>query len=241
MIPAAEAVICCEGYHDRAFWAGWLESLGCRSQRMAPDGRKVTGGQFGYGTPAGRFIRVIPCHGDDYVLRVAQQLLRERETRPLRHLVINLDADCGADDADGARPRLDAVAARVRQADRRAKRLDDGAWRLTDGTRVTAVLWTIDEQPADGVPGQQCLERLVCAALAEVYPERARAVHAWLAGRPDADDHGPKPHVWSFMAGWHADQGCDGFFRALWGNERLAEALRRRLAPVRPVIDALLG
>ncbi|MDT7815668.1 MAG: hypothetical protein QOJ42_5584 [Acidobacteriaceae bacterium] len=35
----SESVILCEGYHDRAFWDGWLRYLGCSDPGVPPPGR----------------------------------------------------------------------------------------------------------------------------------------------------------------------------------------------------------
>lgn len=32
----SESVILCEGFHDRAFWDGWLTHLGCNSDGFRP-------------------------------------------------------------------------------------------------------------------------------------------------------------------------------------------------------------
>ena len=55
--PSTQSVVLCEGYHDRAFWAGWLKTLGWfipakyGNQKdgykvVDPAGKKVIGGQF---------------------------------------------------------------------------------------------------------------------------------------------------------------------------------------------------
>ena len=36
----SEAVVLCEGFHDRAFWAGWLLRLGCTDPGLLPDGTR---------------------------------------------------------------------------------------------------------------------------------------------------------------------------------------------------------
>ena len=53
-----ESVVLCEGYHDRAFWTGWLQHLGCANpgQRQGsaeirvkdPWGDRVRGGEFAF-------------------------------------------------------------------------------------------------------------------------------------------------------------------------------------------------
>jgi len=35
----SESVILCEGYHDRAFWAGWLLHLGCTDPGLPSAGK----------------------------------------------------------------------------------------------------------------------------------------------------------------------------------------------------------
>ena len=32
----SESLVLCEGYHDRAFWAGWLGRLGCSDVGFRP-------------------------------------------------------------------------------------------------------------------------------------------------------------------------------------------------------------
>ena len=70
----SESIVLCEGYHDRAFWAAWLELLGCtdpgkqkcgggRKDVLDPWGNKVVGGQYAFHSISGRFVRIIPCNG----------------------------------------------------------------------------------------------------------------------------------------------------------------------------------
>src|SRR5436309_2878174 len=108
----SHSVILCEGYHDRAFWAGWLKYLHC---------------------------------------------------------------------------------------------IDSGA------TKVALVRWEASDPDGPGLPQQQTLERLVCAALIAAYPTRAKSVQDWLDSRPQPPGTHPKEHAWSHMAGWYADQGCEAF------------------------------
>jgi hypothetical protein len=112
------------------------------------------------------------------------------------------------------------------------------------GAAVSLVLWRTADEDLDGVPRKHTLERLVCVALSEVYHKRARAVQAWLDGRPDEPvppHSGPKQFSWSFMAGWSADYGCDYFFESLWKNDQLVAALERRLGETgaRSVVEAM--
>src|SRR5262245_28233626 len=97
----SESVILCEGFHDRAFWDGWLTFLGCKSDGFKPGtpgdpasdpwGDKVRGGQFAYHSKSGSFVRLRPCNGKHQVLREAFIRLRQRNVKPLLRLVINVD------------------------------------------------------------------------------------------------------------------------------------------------------
>lgn len=242
MSPAAESVILCEGFHDRAFWKGWLEHLGCVDARprrgsalgpaVDPFGKQVAGGHFALHTPSRAFVRVRPCNGDHGVLDQITIRLKERSTQALRRLVINLDTDAesGDEDARLTAGLLQSIEQRVNAAGSAWMRLGGGELALDAGaTLVSVVLWSVDEPPAAHLPEKQTLERLVCAALCAAYPDRAGAVATWLASRPAAPAAGPKEHAWSHMAGWYGAQGCDDFYQALWRDPAVAAELRRRL------------
>ena len=67
MTDPSENVVLCEGYYDRAFWAGWLLHLGCVDLRVIeqrptgkrkvldPWGGDVEGGAFGFRAKDGTF------------------------------------------------------------------------------------------------------------------------------------------------------------------------------------------
>ncbi|WP_437992273.1 hypothetical protein [Sorangium sp. So ce145] len=246
MSASVESVVLCEGYHDRAFWAGWLvERLGWTDARPRrengtydiardPFGKPVTRGDFAYRTPLGRFLRVRPCHGDSQVLAVMKTRLRERTTNGLRRLAVNLDVDTDAAETNGAPQReaalRDAVERIVAQEDPRWSRTPDGDLCLDGGaTLVSLVLWSASDPPTPELPPQQTLERLVCAALRAAYPDRAAAVGVWLASRRDPPPATPKEHAWSHMAGWYAAHNCDDFFQAVWRTPAVAAELEARL------------
>jgi len=228
---SGEAVILCEGFLDRSFWAGWLEHLGCPAPVpgtavVDPAGRQVTKGHYGYyaGT---RFVRVVPCHSRQNILPEARRRLAEREIDPLSRLVVCIDADT---DAEQTTP---ATGLRVEDLEREIKQLAPDARRNTEGdieldagaVRVSLVRWECNDRLGKGIPARQTLERLVCAALVAAYPERAPAVQAWLDGRPNPPARNPKEHAWSYMAGWYADHGCEDFFREVWRDERVVPQL----------------
>ncbi len=101
----SESVILCEGYHDRAFWKGWLTHLGCtepglpgpgkstRSRILDPWNTLVSKGQYAYHSKSGQFLRVQPCGGKSKVRDAAELRLQERNSKPLIRLVINVDPD----------------------------------------------------------------------------------------------------------------------------------------------------
>ena len=80
----SETILLCEGYYDRAFWDGWLRFLGCVEERSDPWKKAVRGGgQYGYRTPQGGFLRLTPCQGKDKVLPWARQRLARRRVEPV--------------------------------------------------------------------------------------------------------------------------------------------------------------
>src|SRR5207247_8902599 len=102
----SESVILCEGFQDRAFWAGWLTYLGCSDEGYRPGSRgfpapdpwggKVLRGQFAYLSRGGSFLRVVPCGGKSFILPEARVYLSQRATKPLLRLVVNVDPDVSA-------------------------------------------------------------------------------------------------------------------------------------------------
>jgi hypothetical protein len=101
--------------------------------------------------------------------------------------------------------------------------LDAGA------TTVSLIRWEATDPPAPGLPAQQTLERLVCAALNAAYPPRANSVQNWLDSRPDPPNPDPKEHAWSYMAGWYADQSCEASYSSLWIDPQIVTQLESRL------------
>ena len=96
---------------------------------------------------------------------------------------------------------------------------------LLDGgkTVISIVRWKASDAASPGLPAQQTLERLVCAALVEAYPQRGQAVQEWLDSRSDGPKAGIKEFGWSYMAGWYAEYGCEAFLGKLWNDKRVAE------------------
>jgi hypothetical protein len=241
----SESVILCEGYHDRAFWAGWLTHLGCtdpgipsvgrttRSQVLDPWNTPVTGGHFAYHSRSAQFVRIVPCHGKSKVLQAARFRLGQRGLKPLIRLVINVDSDVAASGTSTGTTglRRQDVEQLVRNTfDPAATVNADGEIEVDGGaTRVTLIRWEVNDPPARGLPDQQTLERLVSAALAAAYPGRATALQDWLDSRPGPPPADPKDHAWSYMAGWYAEQGSEFFYSNLWRDAGVVNQLESRL------------
>ena len=102
----SDSVVLCEGYHDRAFWKGWLARLGCAEARTAivqrsPGNKQIAKGEYDYRAVSGRIIRVIPCGGKRLLMRAARVHLGDRGMSPgLERLVINVDADTALEATD---------------------------------------------------------------------------------------------------------------------------------------------
>jgi len=250
MSSKTESVILCEGYHDRAFWAAWLLYLGMtdrgdpngadqRTSVLDPWGKKVERGQFGFYSESGKFVRVFPCRDRRNTLREAENRLNNEQQRQqqqaatpqLTRLVLNVDADTDAGSGTAKTGfRREDLKRELEKFDDAVNENDDGDFALFDGaTLVSLVRWEANDSPRDGLPNQQTLERLVCASITAVYPERAEPIQKWLSSRPDAPQAGPKEFGWSHMAGWYADAGCEAFFRVVWTNARVRDELKARL------------
>lgn len=176
----SESVILCEGYLDRAFWAGWLTRLGSTisgepGRIRDTAGRVVAKGHYLYRSKSGKDVRIVPCHGKPNIHTEARQRMTQRTMSPrLIRLVVNVDPDVDVS-APGAATglRLQDVHAMVREFDAAATEIAEGDIALDGGTTlVSLVRWEAEGGDVEGVPTQQTLERLVCLGLATAYPDR---------------------------------------------------------------------
>lgn len=244
-----ESVVLCEGYHDRAFWAGWLEHLGCtdpgkrpgkkgRAPLVDPWGVPVAAGHFGYHSKSGRFVRIFHCDGKKNVSREARNRLKQEGERlskgatapRLARLILNVDADVNVEgspvETGFTQHDLRSV---VKEYDPSARDSEEGDLLLFEGAVIVSLVrWEVGDGPAPGLPSQQTLEGVVCAAVVAAYPNRGPAVQTWLDSRPDAPAAGPKEFAWSHMAGWYADKACEGFYRRLWKDDAVVSELESR-------------
>lgn len=242
MSDPIESVIFCEGYHDRAFWKGWLQH--CRCTNLAepeagregpkpvydPWGDRVAGGQYGFRSRSEHFIRVVPCGGKDKIVGFARRRLKDRERRPLANLILNVDSDQNAGLTEvgtcGISPqRFEQL---VREFDPAAQVGTTNHVALGD-TQLYVIRWETEDPTARGLPEKQTLERLVCAAVVSAYPDRAEPLQNWLDSRPVPPPANPKEHAWSYMAGWYADHGCEDFYTHVWRDESIVAELEARL------------
>ncbi len=240
-----ESVILCEGYHDRAFWKGWLEHLGCvdpglhsgksvRTPILDPWGTRVVGGQYAFHGHSGQFIRLVPCHGKTKLRPAVAARLSERKTKSLAQLVVNFDSDQPAHDT-GATDHLslNTLEQLTLSQDHRRTVIGPGDYLLDAGqTRVSGVVWTAPAAELPGVPRHQTLERIICAATATAFPERGHCVKQWLESRPNSPAREcleGKEIIYSYMAGWHAEQGSEPFYSHVWTVPPIRDALIEHL------------
>lgn len=248
MNSPSETVILCEGYHDRSFWHGLLEDAGyidARPKRtngslgkaIDPFNKPVEGGDFAFLSSEGAFVRVKPCQGAPKVVERAKMRLGQRTTEPVAHLIINLDTDAtdSEDDATAKGKLVASMRDRIRALAADFVEEEPGDMLIDNrSTRISIVLWSAPEPAMPELPDKQTLERLLCAALRDVYPERATKIAEWLAARPGSPpvhSKSYKAHAWLQMGGWYPEYGCDAFYRNVWQlgpvRDRLRERVRR--------------
>lgn len=249
--PPPFTIALCEGYHDRSFLAGALvERLGWEEPGLEADGRRkpwqdrwgqVAGGDFGYVHPETRAqIRLRPCGGHTKVPVAVQKVLQGRATRPFDRLLVNYDGDKGGDGPDYLARIHGSVRDLLVRSGAEPEIVSEGRFLIDGGARsVDVMVWRCDGPPREGVPAQQCLERVLCTAAAAVWPDRMASVGRWLRERPepttrvsgDAEGAPPtiaKSHGWTLMAGWFADHGCDDFLKQVWRSP-MRDALEKLL------------
>jgi hypothetical protein len=219
-----ETYILCEGYHDRAFWAGALLHLGCTDPGIVDGGgrkrrsvldpwNKIVGrGNFGYRTASDHFMRIVPAHGRSEVMKIGRERLESRRVQELSRLVLSVDSDLPVDGLgqDGATPTGPDLLNWVKAIDPGATLPDRKGDEvvLADGTRVNLLRWrTADSARRPGVPDKQTLERVLCEALVRAHPDRVEVVECWLKSRPMPPASDPKDHAFSYLAGWWAKTG----------------------------------
>lgn len=241
MSEPSQSIILCEGYHDRAFWQGWLLThLGyvdpgarpgaARTDVWDPWDKKVGSGQFGFISPSGHFIRVVPCQGKQNVPSAARRYLKDRKINRVARVVLNVDSDSEAGIVPQTNASIAALLALAKTVEPTAQQIDETHVALDTGSTVlSSIRWETDAAETTGVPIKQTLERLVCSAMAAAYPARAQSVQSWLDARPDPPPPEVKEFAWAYMAGWFAEKNCDYFYSNLWEIKPIADELVKRL------------
>jgi hypothetical protein len=246
MTRTSMTVVLCEGYHDRAFLSGVLVThLGWIDARQQPDGSKrpardqlgaVGGGDFGYRRLSDDHqLRVRPCEGDSKIPE-ALRLLIEKD-KPFDRLVICYDGDKGSNQADFLDRIHQSVEGLLSRNGLNPVASAPGRWSCQGLCReALALVWHCGDRPTPGVPEQQCLERVVCAAAAEVWPERLASLAEWLRLRPSPSisfsenrTPFPKSNALTLVGGWFAKQDYQDFLKSAWSHPEMAAALRARL------------
>ncbi|MDD4889873.1 MAG: hypothetical protein PHU85_08060 [Phycisphaerae bacterium] len=242
----SETYILCEGYHDRAFWDGLLRRLGCADPGLKADGTRTIprdpwglfvrgSGEHAFESRSKAFIRVVPTGGKNNVLRFARRRLADRSSqKALPRMVLSVDSDVNVDGSPNPAAGVvtdAAVADLAREFDAAAVARSADEYALDNGaTLINVIRWTADDPVAAGLPIQNALERLICASILAVHPERAEPVHRWLLSRPAPPPSTGKEFAWSYVAGWYADRGdYEAFCSTLWDDPAIADQLMGRL------------
>src|SRR5207245_7683574 len=105
-------------------------------------------------------------------LPAARSFLTSRNRKRLPRLVVNVDPDTVVGSSAGAPGglKLSDVLNFIQTVDPAATLNSDGEIEI-DGaaTKVSLIRWEANDPPTDGIPNQQTLERLMCAALVAAY------------------------------------------------------------------------
>lgn len=261
-----EVVILVEGYDDRAFWAGLLtQRLGFTiaqglsiqdKKRLGTAGRHLSKtsigvkGHYTYVDPEFSCItRVVPCieqHGIKKPLRYfLLKLLEGRETRS--DLALAGVVVCEDDDSQVGKQKQrtpDKVRSWLPQAGYSGISNIEHGCVLPDGTRVLHLAWWAPDEDHVDIPQKQTLERVVCSAVGELWPERLQHVRTSADGRPEPTGAVHKVLAGTFWAGWHVDDGWSHFYYSLWKFPKLADALSARIdhdGALQAVLELLCG
>lgn len=222
-----QVLILCEGYDDRAFWRCWLLSLGAvdlfveaafdrtkLDENLRRSGVKSSDGDFCLRAGNGDILLIRPSKGVDKLWGKARVALKDGL---VNRLILNCDSDQPSD-----REPLE----------RRKLQLEQLRAELRADIAIDLVVWHCGDPPGlPGVPEQQTLERLICAAIAAAQPEQwKQAVESFLRLDPV---FGPthKNFAHAYWAKFFAHD-FDDLYQAVWSRERypeIAAGLEQRL------------
>jgi hypothetical protein len=252
-MTVGEVLVLVEGYDDRAFWAGYLQRVrGCVASVDIGNAQKIAlgsevrrllqqvKGTYTYLTPShNRVVRVVPYQErrdlPNPLWTLFDEAITGRATRPERTLAgVVVCRDDDGQPGEAPRHRREHLVDRLTRLGEVPLREHDPhavCARLGEVTVVLPVTWRCDDPQRAALPDKQTLERVVCAALNDVVPDRVRSARTWLAGRPDplaaAADH--KASAGALWAGWHAGDGWPFFHEQLRATPDVRDALLRRL------------
>ncbi|MBL8897401.1 MAG: hypothetical protein JNM84_07225 [Planctomycetes bacterium] len=221
------SVVLCEGYHDRAFWSGWLTARGWESLKppqgttiLDPLGRPVKAGRFAFRS-GGNFAILEPCGGWARVSQVFSVHLGStkmpEDSGQIDHLIPCFDDDiAGKDHAASIRNRFQEVTY--------FKPPQDCSWTHA-GIRVDILHFR-----ATSTSFGPRLDGLVAECYGRAHPDRAQSVEAWISNLPSAPQKTDKQTMWAIMAGWYAAKGCEAFLQeSIWSDEKMRQELERAL------------
>ncbi|MBK9385494.1 MAG: hypothetical protein IPN34_11855 [Planctomycetes bacterium] len=215
------AIVLVEGYHDRAFWSGWLTARGWVSAKGAldPSGKKVEGGRFAF-RRGESFAVVMPCDGWSNIPSIFKthvKAAQSPETGQIDHLIPCFDHDiAGKDHAASIRDRFQEVI---------GFRPPSGASWTHAGIRVDILHF----RATSASFGPQ-LDGLVAECYDRAYPDRTQSVAAWTSNLPSPPQKTDKQTMWAIMAGWYAAKGCEAFLQeSIWSDARMRQELERAL------------
>lgn len=217
----------CEGYHDRSFWKGALEHLGFKKETIIRGKNIQGGGQYGF-KKGNVGVIVKPCNGG----AITKALKRELESLDFDRLIYNVDSDKESFSASEAAQTCKTAMTMNNLVFREAE--DHLVFEAEKKHRaLTWFVWGTQESGGTHVPIQQTLERLVCKALIDAFPERGPVVDAFLTPAATLALQEPKSFTWAHMAKWYPLDECSYFFEHLWKTESVREALIRFLGETR--------
>ncbi|MCU0701841.1 MAG: hypothetical protein MUC96_35500 [Myxococcaceae bacterium] len=231
-----QRVVVVEGFLDRAFVKGFIERRGCVSLGASgqpapkdPWGAQVKGGQYAFKTASGAFLRLVPAQGDAALLKTVRVFINDAPTRPVDVLLMirDPDVDVGVDWRGPLAGRLDNLFGAEPTLVRHPTLANAFAG---PGLSIGSLACWVADDVSPLLPGKQTLERLVVAAVDEAHPDWSAHVAQFLAGRPSPPASSGKEAAMALMAGWFSSRLSEGFFEAVWSDDRIAEALERRLA-----------
>lgn len=216
---AGTRLVLCEGYTDMTF-VGELLVSGFGAS-VAGDalwgGTPLRRGQHGYQTPHGDLLVVDQTRNVREMGKVSRLFLGRVTTRPFDRLILIADDDTEGRDGHATHAdRVDAVRALARE--------------IAPVVEVTGLSWRCDDPPRDGVPEVQTLERLVCAALLDRWPDRAPAVQAFLDAEPAGPERRRAKGFFLAHAGkWFPAKEPSGVLKLVAGSEDLRARVEARL------------